>query len=287
MLSYHYVFLAVSLALLGLGAGGVFVHFFRPKIPSGSNRFATLALFASLFALAISLSVLLTIQIGYIDNILLYFFPLLIPFFLAGVLLAEAFRMFPVFSAWIYGADLVGAAFGAFIAILALDILGGISTSFLLGVLASLAALLFTVKMLKKNRQMIIPVISFLLLTALLGTTLTGLYQPDVPVGTNPDKAIHDVLSRSSSYGELVETRWSAFGRTDLVKFNDYPEQMWIYVDGTAGTPMYQFSGNFSNPGITIDRLKTDFLGYFPFLFFEEEVVCPPKRSPVIMLDWN
>ena len=274
MLSYHYVFLAVSLALLGLGVGGIFVHFFRPHIPSGHSRFGSLALFASLFSLAIPFSVILIIQIGHIDsirdNILLYCLLLFIPFFLAGILLAEVFRTFPAISAWIYGADLVGAAGGSLAVVLTLDTLGGISTSFFLGVLASAAALLFAVRVLKKNiRGVIIPAISFLAVAILLCTNLTGLYLPDIPIGANPAKQIHEALGPSLK-GKIVETRWSAFGRTDLVEFSDYPEQMHIYVDGTAGTPMYRFSGDINNPGSVVSSLKADFPGYFPFLFLGE-----------------
>ncbi len=274
MLSYHYVFLAVSLALLGLGVGGIFVHFFRPHVPSGHSRFGSLALLASLFSLAIPFSVILIIQIGYIDtirdNILLYCFLLFIPFVFAGMLLAEVFRMFPAISAWVYGADLVGAAGGSLAVVLTLDILGGISTSFFLGVLASVAALLFAVKVLKSNiRGVVIPASSFLIVSVLLCTNLTGLYLPDIPIGANPAKQIHEALG-SSLKGKIIEARWSAFGRTDLVEFSDYPEQMHIYVDGTAGTPMYRFSGDIDAPGSAVSSLKADFPGYFPFLFLEE-----------------
>lgn len=275
MLSYHYVFLAVSLALLGLGVGGIFVHLFRPHIPSGHSRFGSLALLASLFSLAIPFSVILIIQIGYIDtirdNILLYCFLLFIPFFFAGMFLAEVFRMFPAISAWVYGADLVGAAGGSLGVVLTLDILGGISTSFFLGVVASVAALLFAVKVLKRNiRGVIISTTSFLIVSILLCTNLTGLYLPDIPIGANPAKQIHTALYDPSLKGKIIETRWSAFGRTDLVEFSDYPEQMHIYVDGTAGTPMYSFSGDIEHPGSAVSSLKANFPGYFPFLFLEE-----------------
>ena len=90
------------------------------------------------------------------------------------------------------------------------------------------------------------------------------------PIGKNPSKEIHDVLYGPSIRGEIVETRWSAFGRTDLVKLLDYPEQMDIYLDGTAGSPMYRFSGDAGNPGPVIDGLKTTFPGYFPFLSLRE-----------------
>ncbi len=274
MLSYHYVFLAVSLALLGLGVGGIFVHFFRPHIPSEHSRFGSLALFASLFSLMIPFSVILIIQIGYIDNIrdniLLYCLLLFIPFLFAGMLLAEVFRMFPAISAWIYGADLVGAAGGSLGVVLTLDILGGISTSFFLSVLASIAAVLFATRVPRKNiRGVVIPAISFLAVSILLCTNLTGLYLPDIAIGANPTKQIHEALG-SSLKGKIIETRWSAFGRTDLVEFSDYPEQMHIYVDGTAGTPMYKFSGNTDDPGSTVNSLKSDFPGYFPLLFLKE-----------------
>jgi len=274
LLSYHYVFVVLSLALLGLGMGGMFVHFFRPQIPTDEKRFQVLAFFTSLFSLAIPFSIIIIVQVGYIDdiqmNILLHGFLLVFPFFLAGVLLAEVYRMFPTISAKIYGVDLIGAAAGSVGVILFLNILGGISTNFVLGVMASLAAVLFAVGGLRKNnRGLIISAVSFLILSILLGVNLAGGYLLDIPIGANPRKEIHDALS--SFRGKIVETRWSAFGRTDLVEFNNYPDHMDIYIDGTAGSPMYRFNGNVNDPGATISNLKTTFPGYFPFLYLQEE----------------
>ena len=134
-----------------------------------------------------------------------------------------------------------------------------------------MAALLFAIKVLKRNiRGVIIPASSFLIVSVLLCTNLTGLYQPDIPIGENPAKQIHTALYDPSLKGRIIETRWSAFGRTDLVEFSDHPEQMHIYVDGTAGTPMYSFSGDIGAPGSAVSSLKADFPGYFPFLFLEE-----------------
>jgi len=49
LLSYHYVFVILCLALFGLALGGMFVHFFRPQIPLEEKRFTVLAFFASLY----------------------------------------------------------------------------------------------------------------------------------------------------------------------------------------------------------------------------------------------
>ena len=148
LLSYHYVFVVLSLALLGLGMGGMLVHFFRPRIPVNEHRFKVLAFLALLFSLAVSFSILAALHVGSVSNyhmdILFYGFVLLIPFLLAGMLLAEIYRIFPAISARIYGADLIGAAAGALGAIVFLNILGGMRTHFVLGVIGSLAAVLFS-----------------------------------------------------------------------------------------------------------------------------------------------
>ncbi|HEA68694.1 MAG TPA: hypothetical protein ENI07_18030 [Desulfobacterales bacterium] len=274
LLSYHYVFVVLALALLGLGAGGMFVHFFRPQIPIEEKRFLILTFVSSLFALAIPFSVIFIIQVENIDDIqmtmLIYGSLLLIPFFLAGVLLAEIYRMFPALSARIYGADLIGAAAGSLIAIPFLNIFGGISTNLVLGVMASLAAILFATGGTKKNNKgLIIPVVSLSILSVLFALNLVGGLRLDIPIGANPTKEIYDALS--SFKGKIVETKWSPFGRTDLVEFSNYPDHMDIYIDGTAGSPMYRFNGNVNDPGAAINNLKSDFPGYFPFLHLQEE----------------
>lgn len=273
LLSYHYVFIVLSLALLGLGLGGMFVHLFRPQIPSEKQRFGILAFLTSLLALAIPFSIILIVHIGDADrfqmNILVYGILLLIPFFLCGVLFAEVYRMFPAVIGRVYGADLVGAAAGSFGVVLILNLLGGIRTHFLIGLVISAGAVLFVLGGPGRGKRgLLLPAISFLILSALLGINLMGFYRPNISIGKNPTKEIYDALS--SFKGKIVETRWSAFGRTDLVAFSDYPDHMDIYIDGTAGSPMYRFDGNVNDPGPTIEGLKTTFPGYFPLLFLKE-----------------
>ncbi|MDO8687619.1 MAG: hypothetical protein Q7K41_03415, partial [Dehalococcoidales bacterium] len=228
VLLYHFVFLVVSLALFGLGAGGIFVHLFRSQIGHGDSRFSSLALFASLFALAIPSSVIAMTRIAYISNetvsILLYCLFLFIPFFFAGVLLANVFRMFPTLSSRIYGADLVGAAAGSVGVLFTLNTLGDINSSFFLATIAAIAALLIAIGVTRINiKGILFPAISLVLLLLLLGTNLIGSYLPGVPVSSNPAKEISSLLeiyhsaSGSAPQGDIKETRWSAFGRTDLV----------------------------------------------------------------------
>jgi len=277
LLLYHFVFAVVSITLLGLGAGGIFVYFFCPRVSSGDRRFASPALPASLISLAIPLSIILMLQIGYVesirDNILFYCFLLFFPFFFGGVFAAEVYRTFPTISPRVYGADLIGAGIGSLGVIPLLDVLGGINTAFFLGVVASIGALLLALKVFRESMgQVVMSGGTFLMVSILLATNLLIPYLPEITtIGANPVKEIHRALYDPDFAGEIVETRWSAFGRTDLVRFGSRPELMEIYVDGTAGMPMYQFSGDFSHPSLVLDSLKYNFTGYFPFFFLMEE----------------
>ena len=121
----------------------------------------------------------------------------------------------------------------------------------------------------KINRVKIISVASLFISCLFLGASLTGFYTPKIAIGKNSEKEIHRALF-GTQQGKIIETRWSAFGQTDLVAFDTSPEYMDLYIDGTAGTPMFKFNGNFSDPDPAVAGLKTTFPGYFPFIFLRK-----------------
>ena len=113
--------------------------------------------------------------------------------------------------------------------------------------------------------------VSSVVVISLFGANMVGSNLPDIPVGINPDKEIYGPMHESSYQGNIIETRWSAFGRTDLIASDQEPEMMGVFIDGTAGSPMYQFNGDFNNPNPIIEDLKFEFPGYFPFFFLGAE----------------
>jgi hypothetical protein len=112
-------------------------------------------------------------------------------------------------------------------------------------------------------------IVCLLISSTLFGLSLNGSYIPNIAVGKNPEKEIHHAIY-GSQQGKIIETLWSAFGQTDLVAFGNSQEYMDIYIDGTAGTPMFRFNGDFKNPALSVNKLKTEFPGYFPFFFLKE-----------------
>lgn len=272
VLSHHYVFIILSLTMLGLGMGGMGVHLFWKKLSPEENRYF-LPLVACLFSITLPLSVILIATHGYIstlrNSLLFYCLILLVPFLLAGLLLAYIFRVHSLSSGKLYGADLLGGATGALAVIFLLNILGGVSTGILIGVSASMAALFFSVKKDLNFRAPALSLFTFVAVSSLCGVNLSGMYTPSIAMGKNPDKEIYDALSKFR--GKIIKTKWSAFGRTDLITFDDIPDHKDIYIDGTAGSPMYRFTGSAADPGVSAERLKSTFPGYFPFLNLREE----------------
>lgn len=274
LLSYHFVFAVLGIALLGLGGGGILLHLLHGHGSKEKKPAGDFSLWAAVFALTVSFSVILAVRLGAsfeaLDNIFFYGLLFLFPFLGAGLLLSRVYREFPADSGRIYGFDLIGAACGSFGCLLFLNGLGVVPTIFLLGVLSSLAALLLALMQPRGRKRWFAPGLTFILLALVFGAERGGYLRLDIPIGRNPSKEIHDVLYGPSIRGEVAETRWSSFGRTDLVRLLDYPDQMDIYLDGTAGSPMYRFNGDAGNPGPVIKGLKTTFPGYFPFLSLDE-----------------
>jgi len=273
ILSYHYVFMVLSLALLGLGFGAFLIHFFKPKISGRYSTFSTLALLASLFSLSIPLSILVMVQIAYLNNlqniILFYLFFLFIPFFFAGAFLAQLFHAFPALTSRLYGMDLLGAGAGSLGAVFLLNLFGGTRAISAIGLLVLSAAVFLLRGAIKVRMGHIRLAIVSLLILSSLGSILVGSRLADIPIGK--DKQIASVLYNTSAQGEIIETEWSAFGRTDLVALRNNPEAMVVFLDGTAGSPMYRFNGDIKRPGVSIEGLKTGFPGYLALANLKEE----------------
>src|SRR5690606_34417280 len=191
---------------------------------------------------------------------------------------AQLFRSFAAISGRVYGADLAGAALGCVGVVLVLDLLGGVGSLLFAAVLTAAGALAFAWPARGTDGAFGATAIVLAVLGFVLAAFVSGGYDPHVPVGANPDKEIHDALS-SRRQGEIEASRWSSFGRTDLVGFGERRGFKDIYVDGTAGSPMYAFTGDFAAPGAAIEQLVREFPGYFPFRFMADK---PRERALVI-----
>jgi predicted membrane-bound spermidine synthase len=266
MFSYHYVFLLVSLAILGLGAGGIYVLKKGEKRADGKVNQKILAFSSGLMALSILGMTVLTIKVPFLRNVFSATALTFFPFFFGGIFLSGAFRLFTEKSTRIYAADLIGAGLGSLLVIPLLK-LGGINVLLMSGFVGSLPPLLLMAKKPfgkgEKSASIILPAGLLVILLLNYSTVFMG----KIPLGRGAHKEMYHLMTSPMTGAKVIDSRWSAFGRTDLVAYENNLTEMDLFLDGTAGAGMYQFNGNIKD----LDRPElSHFSGYFPLELLSE-----------------
>lgn len=274
LLSYHFVFSVVSLAMLGLGLGGLIVQRIGQHAPEKNLLFFLWASFVSAVA-ALGMIVWMGGQSLFFTHYYAYFLVVLVPFTFGGAFFAQAYRRFSACGSQLYAADLLGAALGCVGGVWLLNVLGALN-----GILV-LAALLGAVLWLLPQKRG--PGAWLALFLAALCLVWGGLQQHIAPAwlqlaDRNPDKEISDALT-GPLQGEVTRQKWTAFGLTEQVEYRNTDEHRDIYIDGTAGTPMYQFSGDFRQPGTAVEKLFRFFPGAVPF-----QAIAPENKGRALII---
>jgi predicted membrane-bound spermidine synthase len=148
---YHFAFLAISLALFGSAASGVFVYLGQDRLaPVRTGRVLSVA--AALFAATTvaALAVVLANPLSPVDpaattlwRLVRIYAATALPFFFAGGAITLAIARYAAAVDRLYLFDLAGAAAGCLLLIPVLDVLGAVDTVLAVAVLAAAAAVLF------------------------------------------------------------------------------------------------------------------------------------------------
>ena len=271
LLRYHYVFLVISIAICGLGVGGLIHH----QLLAGWSAFRRSkqvlpGWYAVAFSLLLSLSILLLLRSPASEQLSSHLWIIILPFLCftaAGMYLAEIFRSYGQQGGKIYFADLLGASLAAVAAIGLLHWAGAINTPFLLAMVAGVAAFIWW------GQARNLPLLVGAIIVLLLGASLYGINRSGdrirVPVQpqANPNliKPLFRELADPSEHARIIDTQWSAFARTDLVEYGAGPPETrarFIFTDGETPSAMLPFSGDLRQ----LASVKND-LTYFPFRF--------------------
>ena len=151
VLFYHFAFLAVSLALLGLGAGGVFAHLRHQRLAAipTERLCSTLSLVNAIAVLigliiVLRLPVSLALSIGNLARLTAIYVVCAIPFFMTGIIFSTTFARNAEQIGNLYAADLAGGAMACLLLVPALDLLGAPSAVILSALVMVLAAWFWT-----------------------------------------------------------------------------------------------------------------------------------------------
>jgi len=132
VLFYHFAFLTISIALLGLGAGGVFTYLRRRWLARWTVRRLGAALcginaVAIMLALEVVLHVPVSLGLAWrnFGRLSLTYVAAAVPFFFTGVLFSSVFARESRIVSQLYGADLAGGAISCLAVVPLLNWLGG------------------------------------------------------------------------------------------------------------------------------------------------------------------
>jgi len=228
---YHFAFIAVSVALLGWGLGGLLVHLLRRQLIPTMEKAALLTL---LYASAIVVCLWLIVQFPFrIEFLPIYFIAPLVPFVLAGMALSLIFHMHREAAPTLYFADLLGAALGALAVTFLLEAFGG-ETMLLLVVVAPLGAAALLARQYRKFAvagAVVAVVIAF-------SNERMGLFR--VIPGTL--KAMRRHMQETPGT-RVTQTGWNAYSRIDAVEGFPPPNLARLYIDSDAWTNAQQWDG--------------------------------------------
>ncbi len=227
VLFYHYAFLVISLAILGLASGAVFVRIFPlPRTEADHHKRTTavciLAVITIIPALLVALNtnVWLVTSMETAKKLALIFFFFLIPFTLAGYAIASTMVVGAKRVAKLYFYDLLGGSLGCLFFVPVISYLGGVNTVLAAGALLCAAAVGWSVRSSSRLLQ---------------GGSLIIFAAMIFMIYSNKDNSLLDVKFKRGMPIENEEfVAWNAFSRVAVLKQENGTK--WIEIDGGAGT---------------------------------------------------
>jgi len=221
---YHFAFLAISLALFGLGAGGVFSYY---VIGRRERLFSRLGTLAALNGIAVVAALLFIIsrppQLGIVSLALLYFTNA-VPFFLAGTVISLAIGETVDRVNRVYMFDLLGAAAGCLALVPLLNLLGGPNTVMAAAVLFAVSAGIWF-NMAGRDRGRAAAVVLALAIVSL--------------VALNFKFHLVDIrYAKGRSLPSESYVKWNSFSRIAIAKLGP---GLGIFIDADASTGIARF----------------------------------------------
>jgi spermidine synthase len=222
VLFYHFAFLAISIALLGLGAGAVFAYLRREWLERWtiSQLGATLCAANALIILAVveivlHSSVAMHLDWGNFGRLTVLYLAAAVPFFVTGLLFSTVFARHPARITQLYGADLLGGSLACLALVPLLNLIGGPNT-----ILFAAVAVAFAGAAWADPRSRRTPAILAALLLALIAVNFRG-------------RLIDIVYAKGMKRATPLFAKWNALSRLEV------DEQGWakvIVIDADAST---------------------------------------------------
>jgi hypothetical protein len=247
---YHFAFLAISIALFGLSASGVFAYVFRRRLdtrPTGPLLARQSILYAACTIVALFMLVRIRVGLNYSPQnlaLMLAIYALAaVPFFTGGLVVTLAISRLSSRINAVYAADLIGAAAGCVVLIPLLNWLGAPGVVLTAAALSVVAAILFV----GPGEGFRYAVAGAVVMAIPLAGQLTGL-------------ATFDVTDTKGHQGDRVLfSKWNSFSRIGVYErqHGDWslspaykgalPDSRFMDIDSAASTPILRVRPDMSD----------------------------------------
>ncbi len=234
---YHFAFLAISLALFGMGLGGVLMHLLGNRLAERPEPVFAYGGAAIGIGNALAVAALLTLKLGGFDfgaaNLLrlgIVYLLASLPFLAGGVFISLMLRLGHRRAGIVYLFDLAGAAAGCLLTIPLLHLVGGPAAVLVAGALAAIGGLVAA--------GSVRPVrFAFGLVVAVCLLTIVGVH---LGLGA---QLLEPRYVKGNAEPERLAVGWNSFSRViayDRPEFGD----IMMLIDGIAHTPITPFTGD-------------------------------------------
>jgi hypothetical protein len=227
---YHFAFLAISIAMFGLGAGGVFSYVVAER---SKNLYRGLGMLALADALAVVAALWFVLsrpaELGY-GTLALVYLASALPFFLSGAVISIAMSESIKHIHWAYFCDLAGAAAGCLLLVPFLNYFGGPDTVIAAGVFFAIAAAFWFHHAGAMGSR--------------AGAVLLGLLLVILMLANHKQHWIDIRTAKGQNVPPERFTAWNSFSRIGVQRVDSpwNPDAHWtIIIDGDAGTGIAQF----------------------------------------------
>jgi hypothetical protein len=224
---YHFAFLAISIALFGLGTGGVLSYLVAGRGKALCRKLGIVSLIdAGLVLIAVTVVLTRGQTVGLFDFALIYFTSAL-PFVGAGIIVSLAISSTIERVDKVYFFDLLGAAAGCFALVGLLNSIGGPNTVVAVSILfAAAGAVWFSLEGLRAGR---------------IASVALGLFFAMLVIG-NMKLHFLEVTWAKGQKLNAGETWWNSMSRILLAR--DPAAGEMIYIDADASTAIAKFDFN-------------------------------------------
>jgi len=224
VLFYHFAFLSISIALLGLGAGGVFAYVRRDWLLKWDTRWlgSALSLVCSLAVVGV-LEVVLHSQVSLTPRgrdilaLTILYLSSAVPFFLVGCLFSVIFARNAARVSRLYGADLMGGALACLSTVPLLNVLGAPNAILFSAAMLAIAAVVWSDRL----RQRLAATILALLIVAVM---LANSFRPFIDI----------IYAKGQRRIGVEYARWNAISRVEVDRTRDGARYVVIDADATT-----------------------------------------------------